>query len=255
MERGERFEGFGSQTRRFLAGIAANNEKAWFDAHRDDYERHYVAPALAFIRQIAPRLKQIAPQLSAEPKINGSLLRINHDMRFSKDRQPYKDRLDLWFWEGAKRGWDRPGLFMRLTATSLILGAGMRRFEGPQLDAYRVSVVGPAGETLATLLDRLTVAGYETSGATRKRVPPGLDPDHSRAHLLLHGALSVVLAEPVPDACATREFVDYCARHFAALAPLNDWLRGAMLTSSIDQPPVAPNCGRRSRTAAAPAAG
>ena len=228
MERTERFRGFGPGTHEFLAGIDANNHKAWFDTHRDDYEHHYVEPALAFIRELAPRLRMVAPRVTAEPKINGSLLRINHDMRFAKDKRPYKERIDFWFWEGLRRGWDRPGLFIRLTASSVILGSGVRRFVGPQLDAFRDAVVGSTGEELETMLLRLKVAGYEIPEPSRKRVPPGFDPDHPRAHLLRHHGLAAVLAESNMKVCETRGFVDYCARHFAALAPLNDWIRTAL---------------------------
>jgi uncharacterized protein (TIGR02453 family) len=224
----ERFRGFGRETRLFLAGIDANNRRDWFDAHRDDYERHYIEPALAFIREVAPRLRMVAPRVTAEAKINGSLLRINHDMRFSKDKRPYKERLDFWFWEGFRRGWDRPGLFMRITSTSVILGSGMRRFVGPQLEAYRDAVVGAAGEELEIMLRRLRAAGYEVPDATRKRVPAGFDPDHQRGHLLRHDGISALLAESNMKVCESRGFVDYAARHFAALAPLNDWVRTAL---------------------------
>ena len=234
MLRPERFRGFGRETQEFLAGVDANNDKRWFDAHRTEYERHYVEPALAFIREISPQLRMVAPRVTAAPKINGSLLRINQDVRFSKDKRPYKERIDLWFWEGERRTWERPGLFIRLTANSLILGSGMRRFVGPQIDSYRESVVGSAGDGLTTLLRRLTIAGYEVGGATRKRVPPGYAADHRSAPLLLHSGLSAFLAEPIPSVCGSRKFVDHCTRHFAMLAPLNDWIRDAVTSSGAE---------------------
>jgi hypothetical protein len=123
------FQGFPRETIRFLRDLSRNNEKAWFDAHREDYQEHYVGPALAFIASIGPRLQKISPSVTYEPKVNGSLFRINRDVRFSKDKRPYKDHLDLWFWHGDKRGWESPGFFFRLLPDRLILGAGMHRFE------------------------------------------------------------------------------------------------------------------------------
>ena len=70
-----------------------------------------------------------------EPRINGSLFRINRDIRFSKDKSPYKAHLDLWFWEGEHRGWESPGFFFRLTPTKLMLGAGMHQFPKEHLAA------------------------------------------------------------------------------------------------------------------------
>jgi uncharacterized protein (TIGR02453 family) len=98
------FGGFPKGTAKFLRGLSKNNEKAWFEAHRGDYQTGYVEPALAFVEAIGPRLQKISPSISFEPKINGSLFRINRDVRFAKDKRPYKDHIDLWFWHGDKRG-------------------------------------------------------------------------------------------------------------------------------------------------------
>ncbi len=111
------FTGFPKETFAFLSGLERNNTKAWFEGHRGDYEQFHLAPARAFVEAMAPGLKKISKTLNAEPKVNGSIFRINRDVRFSKDKRPYKTTLDLWFWEGEKRGWEAPGMFLRLTPT------------------------------------------------------------------------------------------------------------------------------------------
>ncbi len=185
------FQGFPKETAKFLRDLTKNNEKAWFDAHRDAYQRDYVTPALAFVAAIGPRLQKISPSVAFEPKINGSLFRINRDVRFSKDKRPYKNHVDLWFWHGDRRGWATPGFFFRLLPDRLILGAGMHRFEKPQLDVFRNAVVDQrAGKALAKAVAEIRAAGpYEIGGATRKSVPRGFDPAHERAEYLLHEGL------------------------------------------------------------------
>src|SRR5262245_42696449 len=118
------FSGFPPSTIRFLAGLSKSNDKRWFDAHRDDYERSFIDPARAFVEALGPHLKKLDRGIQAVPKVNGSILRIHRDVRFSKDKRPYKDHLDLWFWSGANRGWDGSGFFFRLSPKRLILGAG-----------------------------------------------------------------------------------------------------------------------------------
>src|SRR5690242_9527174 len=103
------FQGFPKGTVQFLSALRKNNDKAWFDAHRADYEDCYVEPAKAFVAAIAPRLEKLDPRIQAEPKVNGSILRINRDVRFAKDKSPYKDHLDLWFWSGEEKGWETSG--------------------------------------------------------------------------------------------------------------------------------------------------
>ena len=114
------FTGFPPETFAFLAGLEKNNSKEWFEAHRGDYEAYHVGPAKLFVAAIGPRLKAISKTVNAEPRVNGSIFRINRDVRFSKDKRPYKTTLDLWFWEGDKRGWDSPGFFLRLMPKAMI---------------------------------------------------------------------------------------------------------------------------------------
>ena len=97
------FTGFPKETIRFLAGLHKNNNKVWFEGHREDYEAYFMEPAKAFVVAIAPRLCKLDPAINAEPRVNASILRINRDVRFSKDKSPYKDHLDLWFWTGKDR--------------------------------------------------------------------------------------------------------------------------------------------------------
>ncbi|MGH6922683.1 MAG: DUF2461 domain-containing protein [Propylenella sp.] len=220
------FAGFSKGTAAFLRGLTKNNDKAWFDAHRVDYEAHYVEPAKNFVAVIGPRLQKISPTVAFEPKVNGSLFRINRDVRFSKDKTPYKNHLDLWFWHGDRRGWGSPGFFFRMFSDRLILGSGMHMFEKEQLEAYRRAVVDErAGKALAKTVEKVRSAGpYEVGGATRKSVPRGFDPSHPRAEFLLHEGLFASLDTKPGKITETPEFVDYCLGHFAAMWPISRWL-------------------------------
>jgi uncharacterized protein (TIGR02453 family) len=224
-EKGAGFTGFPSGTLDFLRGLAKNNTKAWFEGHRDDYEKFYVETAKAFVTEIGPRLQKISKTVQYAPRVNGSLFRINRDVRFSKDKSPYKPHLDLWFWEGEHRGWESPGFFFRLEPTKLILGAGMHQLAKEQLEPYRKAVLDDrAGKALLKLKDQLERDGYKLGGATRKTVPRGFDAAHPRASLLLHEGLHATHESKVPRSIATPAFVDECLVHFKATAPLSKWL-------------------------------
>jgi len=219
------FAGFPGETFRFLAGLATHNEKAWFEANRALYEAGYVAPAKAFVAALGPRLRAIAPELNFEPRVNGSIFRINRDVRFSKDKTPYKPHLDLWFWEGERRGWETPGFFFRLHAGRLLLGAGLHHFDKTQLAAFREAVLDErAGSALEALLRKLTAAGYTPGGPERKTVPRGFDKAHPRAALLLHEGLHAAWEGPVPREARSAAFVAWCAKHCARLHPVSAWL-------------------------------
>ncbi len=220
------FDGFPRETVRFLAGLSRNNEKAWFEAHRADYQASFLEPAIAFVEALAPRLRKIDKDVKAEPRVNGSIMRINRDVRFAKDKSPYKDHLDLWFWSGKDKGWDSPGFFFRLTPTRLMLGAGMHGFMPPVLARYRKAVLDDKkGAALVKVAAKVTGAGYDLGGETYKKPPRGVADDHPRAALLKHSGLHAGWEGKHPRELSSPALIDFVAKHYAAVAPLNAWLR------------------------------
>src|ERR687885_910468 len=85
------FAGFPSEGLALLAGLAENNTREYFDAHRDVYESALLAPAKAFVVALGEELHaRVSPGLRAEPRVNGSILRINRDTRFTSVRPPVR---------------------------------------------------------------------------------------------------------------------------------------------------------------------
>jgi uncharacterized protein (DUF2461 family) len=79
------FGGFPPETIRFLRELRVNNRKDWFDAHRSDYEGYWVTPAKAFVVAGRERLAELVPEIRPEPRVLGSIFRINRDTRFARD--------------------------------------------------------------------------------------------------------------------------------------------------------------------------
>jgi len=218
------FTGFPPEGLRFLGDLAEHNEKAWFDAHRAEYEQGVLEPARDFVEAIGPELDAVYPGIHADPRVNGSIMRINRDTRFSKDKRPYKTHLDLWFWEGEGRSRMRPGFWFRLTPEQLILGAGRHHFEPPLLTRYRQAVVDEGrGSALSAAVSQVESGGYEIGGRHYKRLPTGFDAAPERQDLLLFNALFGWTELPVEEA-REPSFPAFCAGHYARLAPLVRWL-------------------------------
>jgi len=217
--------GFPPETRAFLEGIAEHNEKAWFDANRKLYDIGYVDAGRAFVEAIGPEVQKISPTVQYEPKIGASLMRVNRDTRFSKDKRPYKDHLDLFFWHGEKKGWTQPGFFLRLTAKDVWCGSGMHHFEGELLARYRDSVVHPrSGQALVAAIEKVEAAGdYGIGSMPRKTVPRGYDKDSPRAKYLLWEGLPAMAQMGIEDALKP-DFSDRVLAHFRATWPIGQWL-------------------------------
>lgn len=219
------FGGFPTATRTFLEGIAATNTKAWFEEHRELYQEGYAEAGRAFVEAIGPDLRKISPEVRFEPRINGSISRINRDIRFSKDKRPYKDHLDLWFWHGENKGWDFPGFFVRLTPKVIWLGAGMHALHGDMLTRFRDAVVDErSGKSLLAAIGKVEAAGpYVVGGKTRKQVPRGYDKGGSRADYLLYEALYAHNESPATAAYAS-DFGKVALVHFKNTWPIAKWL-------------------------------
>lgn len=216
--------GFPKETFAFLEGISAHNEKAWFEANRKLYEAGYVEAGKAFVEALGPKLAALSPGLKFEPRINGSIARVNRDIRFSKDKRPYKDHLDLWFWHGDRRSWEQPGFWFSLTPKAVYCGSGLYMFQGERLEAYRQSVIHPrSGKALAAMVAGLAAKGYAVEGKSRKRLPAGFETDPDRVEFLLYEGLYATVEMPIA-AAAKPGFSDVVFTHLEATKPVNDWL-------------------------------
>jgi uncharacterized protein (TIGR02453 family) len=221
------FAGFPREGFEFLAELATDNTRTFFDAHRATYEAALLQPAKDFVTALGEQLcARVAPGLRAEPRVNGSILRLARDTRFATDKRPYKDHVDLWFWEGDAPSRERPGLSVRLRPATVVLSAGIHRLEPVALAAYRAAVDDErSGEALETATeDALMLRGVRLGGAAYKRVPRGFDADHPRAELLRHAALYVSGEWKLPRVASGPGFVGWVADRLEQMAPVERWL-------------------------------
>lgn len=216
---------FPAETFAFLEGIAAHNDKPWFDANRALYDKGYVEAGKAFVAELGPRLRAISPDVQFDPRVNGSIGRVNRDIRFTKDKRPYKDHLGLWFWHGDKKGWQQPGFWFGVTANSVQLGVGLYGFDKQMLDDYRQSVLHPrSGKALLAAVAAVKSKGpYQIEGKTRKLLPKGFTTDPDRIEFLLYEGLYTSIELPASTARAPN-FIDICVEHYANIWPVAKWL-------------------------------
>ena len=233
------FAGFPQEGFEVLAGLAGDNTREYFDAHRATYESALLEPAKAFVVALGERLRsEVSRGIRAEPRVNGSILRINRDTRFSSDKRPYKEHLDMWFWEGDAPSRERPGYSVRLKTATVVLGAGMHRFEPAALAAYRAAVDDDRrGEALEIAIDDATARREVTLGGLGyKRVPRDYDRDHPRAELLRHAALYVSGEWKLPRVVSGPKFVGWVADRLLEMVPVERWLSATIPTASPGSP-------------------
>jgi uncharacterized protein (TIGR02453 family) len=226
------FSGFDPAALGFLRDLGGHNDRAWFEAHRADYEGLLLGPARELVIALGERLASIAPGVRADPRVNGSILRINRDTRFSTDKRPYKTHLDLWLWEGDRPSRGCSGFFLRIEADRVGYGAGIHHFEGAVLAAYRAAVDdSKRGAALTRAVKQATAAGTEVGRGQWKRVPAPYPADHPRADFLRYGGMVAGTRADVPDELFTPAFPDWCLERFRALRPLQKWVAQVVATA------------------------
>lgn len=173
---------FTGRTFAFLRDLAENNDRDWFAAHRDRYEAHVKEPAQRFILAIGEELDRISPHLRADPRpVGGSLFRIHRDVRFSKDKRPYKEHTGIQLRHGRGRDAHAPGLYLHLEPRNCFVGMGAWRPPAPALKRIRTAMIeDPDGWRDATRDPEFT-GWLELGGESLKRGPRGFDPDHPLA--------------------------------------------------------------------------
>jgi uncharacterized protein (TIGR02453 family) len=159
---------------RFLRELRQHNDREWFAANRERYERDVRAPLLAFITDFGPRLRKISRHVLADPRpVGGSLFRIHRDTRFAKDKSPYKTHAACHFrHEDTSDDVHGPGFYLHLEPGQVFVAGGVWQPETASLAKIRDAIVAAPARW------RKAVTGLELGGGALKRAPRGYDPEH-----------------------------------------------------------------------------
>jgi uncharacterized protein (TIGR02453 family) len=124
-EEERKFNGFSPKTLKFLRGLKANNNKAWFEGHRADYEQYVLGPLRDLVTDLGDFMLDIDMRFEITPAVNKTISRIYRDTRFSKDKSPF--RSTVWFtFKNRKKDWTTRvcGYFFELSVDSYRYGMG-----------------------------------------------------------------------------------------------------------------------------------
>ncbi len=225
---------FTSATLTFFRGLARHNAKPWFEAHRADYEQEVVAPMRALIEEMDVRLARFAPEITGHPK--RSMFRIYRDVRFSKDKSPYKTNAGCWFWHrdadprvGDSAEGGGAGFYFHLQPGSSFTGAGIWMPPRPLLGKLRDAIADdPRGfERAVKNPSFVRRFGGLDDEHTLKRMPRGFAETHPAARWLKFQ--SFISGRDLSDKKVTSpRLAAVLQEDFSKLLPLVRWLNGAL---------------------------
>ena len=170
---------FTTKTMKFLNQLALNNERDWFNANKQVYEDTVRTPALNFITDIADELMMISPHFQARPKkVGGSLMRIYRDVRFSKEKIPYKTNIGIRFQHERAKDVHSPGFYVHIEPGNCFIGAGIWRPDSDSLGSIRDWIVKKESLWLEVINDSRFNTHFSLGGSTLIRPPRGYDKEH-----------------------------------------------------------------------------
>ena len=198
------FAGFPDEGLIFYEGLEADNTRTYWTAHKADYETSVRGPLVALLDEVAPEF--------GTPKV----FRPYRDVRFSKDKTPYKLNCAAHL----------PGGYISFSADGLFVGSGLYQPEPDQLQRFRAAVDDcESGSELEAIVATLRKDGFDVGAhEVLRTAPKGYARDHPRIELLKHKGILMSKLWPVGAWLGTRKAKDRVVTCLEAAQPLKRWL-------------------------------
>lgn len=202
------FTGFPVAALDFYDDLEVDNTRSFWEAHKHVYAEAVKAPMTALTDALAPEFG------------SAKIFRPHRDVRFAKDKTPYKTHQGAFVGVGEATGW-----YVELSPRGVRTGSGFYEASGPRLAAFREAAAhdrfGPELEGILRTLER---DGFEVGGDRLKTTPRGYDADHPRIDLLRHRSLTVGHQLGFEPVIHTPELLDLVRDDWRAMRPLVEWV-------------------------------
>ncbi|MCV6603985.1 MAG: DUF2461 domain-containing protein [Porticoccaceae bacterium] len=211
----------------FLQQLRHNNNRDWFNEHKQDYEDFVRTPALRFIEQMAEPLAKISPQFEAIPKkVGGSLMRVYRDTRFGKDKTPYKTNIGIQFRHRLGKDVHAPGFYLHIEPGEAFVGVGIWRPDSDTLFKIRTAITEKPKQ-YQQALGHKPFKNFSMAGDSLKRPPRGFDADHPLVEELKRKDF-IAITELDEKALFEKNLVSKIAKQFDSATPLMKFLCNAI---------------------------
>ena len=230
-EEGRKFRGFSPKTLKFLRGLKVNNSKAWFQAHRADYEEYVLQPLRDLVTDLGDFMLDIDPYFEITPAVNKTISRIYRDTRFSKDKSPF--RSTVWFtFKNQKKDWTTHvcGYFFELSVNSYRYGMGFYNAAPNIMSRFREMIDENPKEFLKAISFFTKQKTFVLEGEKYKRIIDKTKPEkiqnwYQRKNMYL------VCNRKINDTLFSSKLVDDLASGFNLIAPFYHYLQKIKLQS------------------------
>lgn len=210
----------------FYKDLAANNNRDWFQDNKKRYEQSVKQPFSDFVQELILQVKKHDSALDLEPK--DAIFRINRDIRFSKDKTPYKLCSSAIVARGGKKDHVSPGLYIELGPEKVAVYGGVYMPDKQQLTAIRSHIVKNMGKFSQMLNDEAFTAAYGTLHGEKNKILPKELKEAGELQPLLYNKAFYYYSHMKPETMLNADFITLVMNRYEAGRPMSDFLFSAL---------------------------
>ena len=210
----------------FFKDLATNNHRDWFHENKKRYEKSVKNPFTNFLKDLIIEIQKYDKELNIEPK--DSILRINRDIRFSKDKSPYNLHYTAFISRGGKKDKSIPGLFLRFSPEEIGIMAGSYGGSKEQLLGIRNTIQSDLKQFKLIYSNKKLIAKFGTiQGEEHKRIPKEFQVSHKKEPLIAKKQFYLVAMRET-ELLTSDNLITEIMEYWHTAKPLNDFLTNAI---------------------------
>jgi len=223
------FHGFPKDFFAFFRELKANNRREWFEANKTRFRENVQAPMSDFIMALAPHLAKVSKQFVADPRPNGgSMFRIYRDVRFARDKRPYKEHAACHFRHRFGRDVHAPGFYVHIAPDEVFYGGGLWMPGADTLLKVRERIASKPKLWRKVVTDKNFIKAFSgIEGEQLSRPPRGFDQTHPFIADIKRKSF-VAGANSTAKSAQSASFVEEVSSGIELVAPLIRFLCGAI---------------------------
>ena len=211
----------------FFADLAKNNKTEWFHANKKRYEEFVKEPFEEFVAEMISRMQKEDPEINILPK--EAIFRINRDLRFSKDKKPYKEWVSAVISKSGKKDKSYPGIYFHIGKKGLMLGGGMHMLEKEDLDKVRHYIQKNSAEFTRLVEEKNFKKMFGgLKGEKNKVLPEEYKKDAEKQPYLFNKAFYFIAEYKDPKVILKSDLAEFIMTHYKSGKGLSNFLKKAI---------------------------